>query len=381
MELLARFLAQGKATSSVFIAERWPKEMQLPGTMLVRLPTVAVPATTHKGALALEHAVNTMLLRNARNAAHVKDACLRLQQRGFTPDVMYAPAHDGYVQNVRDVYPHARVAARLDCLYASRVQSANAAQSPLSTYEHMCNTAQLAVLMECHVGITASHWQKKQLNSVCGDKIRVVRNGVDTQFFVPPVTSDAEENVVFSCQGTDPARGIRLISESLTGLLTMRLQCRVHIISFAARNTDEARAQHIKQINAMLPPLNDQQRKRVSIVVAPTPEQYRALLQHTTLYVYLTSSSLLTAGLMEAMSCGALVLASDTAHVREIVSNGENGLLWQSQDAQDLAFTIAHACAEAKDLQVLRRNARENILDRHDIRVLLPLHAAALLEA
>lgn len=369
---VARFLAQDKATSSVFVAERWPRDTSLPGCMLVRIPTVAMPASTHS-----ESTVEAMMLRSVRNAANVKAACTRLRQSGFSPDVMYVTAQDGYAQDVRDVYPDARMVARSDWFYPPRS----------SFYERMYNTLQLTLFKECTAGITSSHWQKQQMDESVERKIHVINNGVDTRFFTPPPPepdledSTHQEIITFSCQGTNPARSIYMINECLPALLTLRPQCRIYIVSFAARRSDGVKMQHMSALSALLPPLTEQQRQRVRIVVSPPPAHYLALLQQSTLYVYLTTPTLISAGLMEAMSCGTLVLASATAPVCEIVNNGENGLLWEGNDAQGLAFAVAETCSKAKNLQSLRRNARETILARHDMRVLLPRHAATVLEA
>lgn len=380
MAQLAHFLGRSRGSSSVFMAERWPRDTQLPGCTLVRIPSVSMNERIVAKERTLEHAISNMAIRNMRNAANVKETCLRLGQSGFTPDVIYTTAQDGYAMELRDVFPNARVAVRLDWFHSQVPLLCDRGQSQLSVYERTCNAFQYTMLLESTVGITASLWQKSLFDKGIGDKIRVVDNGVDTRFFAPASMSNNDEVVTFSCHGTNSARGVHVICQSLPQLLTLRPECKVQIVSFASRKSDAGRAQHIRELSALLPSLSESQRQRVTIVPSPPPSAYLSLLQQSTVYVYLTAPAMLSTGLLEAMSCGVVVLASDTAPMHEII-NEENGILWKGRDAQSLAFAVAETCAQVKNLQSLKRNARETILKKHDLRRLLPHHAAAVLEA
>jgi len=67
------------------------------------------------------------------------------------------------------------------------------------------------------------------------------------------------------------------------------------------------------------------------------PQQLARLLSLSDLHVYLTVPFVLSWSCLNAMACGCTMLCSDTAPVREVISDGENGLLCDFFDDEALA--------------------------------------------
>jgi glycosyltransferase involved in cell wall biosynthesis len=104
---------------------------------------------------------------------------------------------------------------------------------------------------------------------------------------------------------------------------------------------------------------------------------YLRLLQVSAAHVYLTYPFVLSWSLLEAMSAGCLVVASATPPVTEAVRDGENGLLFDFFERDQLADTVARALAEPDAMRPLRERARADVVARYDLHtVCLPQHLA-----
>lgn len=77
---------------------------------------------------------------------------------------------------------------------------------------------------------------------------------------------------------------------------------------------------------------------------------------------------MLSWSLLEAMSCGALMVGSHTAPVQELIQHGETGLLVPFGDADALARTLLAALQQPAALVPVRQRARQHIQAHYDLR-------------
>lgn len=69
---------------------------------------------------------------------------------------------------------------------------------------------------------------------------------------------------------------------------------------------------------------------------------------------------------LEAMSCGKIVVASDIGGIPEIIRDGFNGILFKSGDSTDLTNKLIHIIEGSVDTIKLQQNARKTIEERFD---------------
>jgi glycosyltransferase involved in cell wall biosynthesis len=100
--------------------------------------------------------------------------------------------------------------------------------------------------------------------------------------------------------------------------------------------------------------------------------QYLQVIQASSVHVYLTYPFVLSWSMIESLSTGCLVLGSDTAPVREVIVDGENGLLVDFFNPQAIANRISEVLDHPDRMAEIRKKARQTALDRYSLKDLLP---------
>lgn len=99
--------------------------------------------------------------------------------------------------------------------------------------------------------------------------------------------------------------------------------------------------------------------------------EYIKLLQVSRCHVYLTYPFVLSWSLLDAMSVGCCVVASDTAPVKEVIQDGFNGILTDFYNIDLLAQKINSVLEEPEKFSNLRISARKTIEDKYELKNLL----------
>jgi hypothetical protein len=102
-------------------------------------------------------------------------------------------------------------------------------------------------------------------------------------------------------------------------------------------------------------------------------------------HVYLTYPFVLSWSALEAMSAGCLVIGSDTAPVREVISSGDNGVLVPFFAVDELAEKVVEALQRPDRFNAIKEAARRFVIEHYDaariciprMRQLLDLNAPA----
>ena len=106
----------------------------------------------------------------------------------------------------------------------------------------------------------------------------------------------------------------------------------------------------------------------------------RSVFRVSSVHTYLTVPFVLSWSMIEALSTGVLLLGSDTAPVRELVADGENGLLTDFWDVEAMAAKMDDAIAKQQKYTPLRAAARRTALQRYSVRNLLPVHRQLMID-
>jgi len=379
---IAARLAAMPDTTVLFLSEFRRKEVRILGVRNIIAPgprTVEVPSGTD----AAEREFLSLLRRGSR----LGNAMLRLKRDGFVPDMIYASAGMGNSFYLKDIFPGAFYILHADWFY-TKGENYNffhkGKERPAVEFApaRMRNLFQLNALSDCDVAVTATAWQKEQYPPQLTGNLHVVHEGVDTQFFSPRpggtfVNADidlsgAQELVTFSGRNAEAFRGFPQFYRSLPRLLAARPDCHVLIMVDHQRNRRRSDPPDAGDLLDDLRREVNVDQKRVHVLGFRPYAEYRQLLQASTVHVYLTAPYALSSGLFEAMSCGALVVGSDTPPVCEVVRHGENGFLCDFWDTDMLADTVSTLLARSENMGPIRQAARQTIVDGYDLRKTVP---------
>jgi glycosyltransferase involved in cell wall biosynthesis len=89
-------------------------------------------------------------------------------------------------------------------------------------------------------------------------------------------------------------------------------------------------------------------------------------------HIYLTVPFVLSWSLLNALACGATILASDTPPVREMIRNGVNGVLFDFFNVDALADLTNQLLDRREEYKVLGKQGAAIIKERYSVDVCLP---------
>jgi glycosyltransferase involved in cell wall biosynthesis len=251
------------------------------------------------------------------------------------------------------------------------------------------NSTLLLDLYSCDAGLAPTYWQRSQLPPEFHSKVKVLHDGVDTNYFQPKPgaklslpgldLSGVDEIVTYVARGMEPYRGFPQLIEAVAELQQRRPHCHVAIVGSERVCYGKAlpNGQSYKDYLLQQVPLD---LNRVHFTGSLPYSHYLQVIQASAVHVYLTYPFVLSWSMIEAMSVGCLVLGSDTPPVREVITDGENGLLVDFFDVKAIADRIIEVLDHPNRLAELRHKARQTVLERYALQDLLPQNIQYLKE-
>jgi glycosyltransferase involved in cell wall biosynthesis len=236
-------------------------------------------------------------------------------------------------------------------------------------------------------GLSPTKWQASTYPEGFRKKITVVHDGIDTVTLQPNPDATFEldtykltkqdEVITYVSRNLEPYRGFHVFMRALPALLKARPDAQIIVVggddvSYGSKpaSGDSWRSVLIKEIEGSVSATDWQ---RVHFVGKLPYSKFIALLQVSTVHIYLTYPFVLSWSLLEAMSVGAAIIASDTAPVSEVIQHGECGQLINFFDIEGLVTQTCQLLDNPVQRQRMGNNAREHVRGKFDLRsVCLP---------
>jgi glycosyltransferase involved in cell wall biosynthesis len=320
-------------------------------------------------------------------------AALQLKAGGFMPDAIVA--HPGWGESLflKDVWPQTRLGMYSEFFY--HLHGADVDFDPeflVSDEGEVCriqlkNLNNLAHFSVADAGLSPTHWQASTFPEPFRSRITVVHDGIDTQVIRPDPQATltlngrlrldrGSEIITFVNRNLEPLRGYHIFMRALPELLRRRPRARVLLVGGndvsyglrpeSGRSWTEIFAAEVR------PRISDADWSRVHFLGHIAYQHFTTLLQLSKVHVYLTYPFVLSWSLLEAMSAGCAIVASDTRPVQEAIRHGDTGRLVDFFDAAGLANEVCDLLADLGERERLGARARAFAQEHYD------LHAVCL---
>ena len=318
-----------------------------------------------------------------RRGQEVLRVAQRLKNQGFYPEVIVVHPGWGEALFLQDIFPLARLVLYCEYYYHSTGGDVGFDPEFSTSFDdyprvRIKNSTQLLSLSTCDSGISPTPWQKSLYPIEYQSKLSVIHEGIDTVLLRPDSTATftinghnfikGDEIVTFVARNLEPYRGFHTFLRMLPILQTQRPEMQVIMVGgddvSYGRRLPEGQAYRDKYVLELKEQVDW---TRVHFVGKLPYTEYLKVLKISACHVYLTYPFVLSWSMLEAMSVGCLVVASNTAPVTEVIEHEKNGLLVNFFDTQQLAEGIANVLKAPVDYEAMRQNARQTIIERFDL--------------
>ena len=331
-------------------------------------------------------------------------AAAELDRAGFRPDVVMAHAGWGVGTFLADVWPAACAVPYFEWYYnwpyPDRTPGEAAGGDPLDARarNRIRNAPLWADFSTATRALCPTRFQAAQFPGWMRAGLTVMHDGVDTEVHSPGdgsrailarwgIPADAEV-VTSITRGMEPHRGFPETMRAIARLQKRRP--RLHaLVGGEDRVAYGAPLPEGESWKGRMLAELDLDLSRVHFTgLLPRPEMV-AVMRASDAHLYLTVPFVLSWSLLDAMACGCLLVASDTAPVREFLEDGVTGLLVPGSetavaDPEALALRIETALdgRSSSAMARIRARARARVVETLDARrVIWPRKRAWLEDA
>jgi glycosyltransferase involved in cell wall biosynthesis len=384
---LAPHFARDPANTVVAISDR-ANFAGMPGYNIRRLFYDSPPPPAkeiHRYLRPIDHAL--------RRAELVRDLAIELKREGFVPDIICAHPGWGEALLLKDVFERSPILGFHEFFYSSRGADVGFDPEFPSDEEaayriRLKNTVQLHNLDLCDWGVTPTHWQLAQYPERYRDTIDVIFDGVDTNALRPNpqvtlqinekgIVLDRDNEVItFANRNLEPYRGFHVFMRSLPRLMRARPRAHIFIIggNEISYGTPPATGETWRQV--LLKEVGrDIDHSRLHFVGRLPYDKFVAILQLSSVHIYLTYPFILGRSMIEAMACECAVIGSATGPVQEVIEDGANGLLVDFFSTDRIVDAVNRILHHPIRMAQMRTAARRSVVERYDLmRVCLPAH-------
>jgi glycosyltransferase involved in cell wall biosynthesis len=318
-------------------------------------------------------------------------AGISLRRAGFTPDLILGHAAWGETFYMREVFPNAKIVTYAEFYYKSKGYNIGfdpefdpEGPDTIRTVDSQNAIMQMA-LHSADFGYAPTQFQASVFPDELKSKIGVIFDGIDTQKIAPNpnaqvtlpggvVLKAGDPVITFINRNFEPYRGYHIFMRALPKILADNPKAHVIMIGGDGVSYGGPAPNGGKWRDIFLDEVKDRlDLSRVHFLGRVPHDALIRCYQVSAVHVYLTYPFVLSWSMMEAMSAGCLIVGSDVEPVREMITDGEDGVLVPFFEPDTLVAQVTKALSDPGSFAQMRINAREKIVGKYDLQsVCLP---------
>ena len=371
---LATFLAKDKNNEVVFLTNR--KNGQT-------IPEIKkVPYGLHRMAKPETHHYLRFAEDNILHGQGALRTAMNLCKQGFIPDVIVGHSW-GPLSFLKEVYPEVPMVAHVEWFYNSKNSDVDFVSAPDIDTRAKIRYKNSHLLVDLYTSdkvITPTKWQLQQIPEEFHGKASVIHEGIDTDYFKPDEEAvfkfngkeftRQDEVVTYATRGMEPYRGFPQFMEAVCEIQKRRPDCHI-LIAGDDRVCYGAKLPEGQTFKKLMLEKYDYDMDRLHFTGSLPYGEYLKLLQVSSAHVYPTYPFVLSWSAMEAMSCECAMIASDTQPVKEVIQDGENGILFDFFKPQEIADKVDEVLDNPDNYSEMRQSARQTIIKNYDLKTSL----------
>ncbi|MFT3786710.1 MAG: glycosyltransferase [Tepidisphaeraceae bacterium] len=254
------------------------------------------------------------------------------------------------------------------------------------------NSMILLDLVNCQVGYCPTQFQKSRFPSEFESKIKVCFDGIDRNVYHgfgetlrPPIDQRGPRTIAgveipagykvitYCSRGFESMRGFDIFMKGCKRIVAERSDV-IILIAGTDRIAYGGDEQYTggKSFKDWVLAQDQYDLSRIKFLGRVDPFELSKMLASGDLHIYLTVPFVLSWSMMDALSCGAVVLGSDTAPIREMITDGQNGLLANFFDPEEFAAKAIKVLDDPAAYRPLGRTGEQMVVEKYSLEAVIP---------
>ena len=325
------------------------------------------------------------------------DACANkaneLKENGYYPDLIIGHSGWGELLFLKEVWPKTKYLTYVEFNY--NLENSDIDFDPTVFMDKTSYTRRKLVARNSSFYsqyllsekmITPTEFQKNTFPYIFKKNIDVIHEGIDTKFLQPNKEKSVTLNnitltnknkiVLFVSRSLEPYRGYHSFIRSIPGILDKHPDAYIVLIGSDEKGYGASPEKGETHRENFFNEIKDKiDTSRILFLGYVDYNVLIAFFNIASVHVYLTYPFVLSWSMLESMSCGGLILGSNTAPVKEIIIDKKNGLLVDFFDYDAISEKVNNTLEKPEKYLNIRDEARKTIIKKYDLwDVCIPKH-------